>query len=104
MVRRSGSATSTPARTGAIAALLADVHESHRTLVQTWNLIADDEWDRLGDALAGPTAVRETVLWRWREVLVHLVDLDVGFDPDQLPDDYRERDAVWLAEHVRESW
>jgi hypothetical protein len=45
------------------------------------------------------------VLSRWREILVHLVDLDVGITPAMLPTDYVERDEGWLAEHrTRATW
>ncbi len=40
---------------------------------------------------------------RWREVAVHLVDLDVGVGADQLPRDYLELDAEWIAQH-RPDW
>jgi hypothetical protein len=30
---------------------------------------------------------------------VHLVDLDVGVEPQGLPTDYLEADASWLAEN-----
>ena len=47
--------------------------------------------------------MRDGVMSRWRELLVHLVDLDVGVMPDQLPADYLARDADWLKQH-RPTW
>ncbi len=84
--------------------LRADVATSHDALLLAWLAMPDDGWDREGLALAGITPVRDTVLWRWRELWVHLVDLDIGFGPELLPSDYRRRDAVWLTAHVRETW
>jgi hypothetical protein len=41
--------------------------------------------------------------WRRRELLVHLVDLDVGVAPRDLPADFLDDDAAWLAQH-RPGW
>jgi maleylpyruvate isomerase len=84
--------------------LVADVRESQRALVDAWARVPDDAWERLTSARAGVRPVREGVLSRWRELSVHLVDLDVGFRPGRLPPEYRERDAAWLADHRRETW
>ena len=82
-----------------VAELVADVYESQSELVSAWNLVPEGAWDRLTKAHAGIRPVRVGVVFRWREILVHLVDLDVGTSPEQLPADYLERDAEWLAEH-----
>ncbi len=86
-----------------VAELLADVVDSQRALVDAWSRIPDGSWDRLTRARAGVRPVRDGVMSRWREILVHLVDLDVGVTPDQLPADYLGRDAAWLAE-FRPDW
>lgn len=45
------------------------------------------------------------VMSRWRELLVHLVDLDAGVGADELPADYVARDAEWLAQYrTRSTW
>jgi maleylpyruvate isomerase len=87
-----------------IDALRADVHATQQALVSAWARIPDDAWERLTGARAGVRPVRSGVLSRWREISVHLVDLDVGVGPDQLAADYRERDAEWLAEHRAGTW
>jgi maleylpyruvate isomerase len=84
--------------------LRADVHTSQQSLVDAWAEMPDDAWERLTGARAGDRPVRAGVLSRWRELSVHLVDLDVGFRPGQLPTAYRERDAAWLAEHRADTW
>jgi maleylpyruvate isomerase len=88
------------------AALRADVERSHAALVAAWARLSDDEWERPGWSLAhGSRPVRETVRWRRRELLVHLVDLDVGVTPADLPSDFLEDDAAWLHEfRPRETW
>ena len=70
-----------------------------------WALVPDGAWGRLTRARAGVRPVRDGVMSRWRELLVHVVDLDVGVTPTELPADYRARDAEWLAEfRTRAVW
>jgi maleylpyruvate isomerase len=77
-----------------------DLERTHAALTATWARMSDDEWQRPGRSLsAGRQPVSETVGWRRRELLVHLVDLDVGVEPRDLPADFLEADATWLAEH-----
>ena len=82
-----------------VEALLVDLYASQQRLFDAWAQVPDDAWDRLTNARAGARPVRNGVQSRWREILVHLVDLDVGFGPDQLPANYLKRDADWLLEH-----
>jgi maleylpyruvate isomerase len=86
-----------------VVELVADLHDSQEALVGAWSLVPDDAWDRLTRARAGTRPVRDGVMSRWRELLVHLVDLDVGVRPNQLPTDYLTRDADWLEQH-RPAW
>ncbi len=86
-----------------VAELLADLVDSQRALVDAWSRVADGSWDRLTRARAGTRPVRDGVMSRRREILVHLVDLDVGVTPEQLPADYLTRDAAWIAE-FRSDW
>jgi hypothetical protein len=65
--------------------------------------VPHDGWDRPAEFVSGVQPVRNTARSRWREIVVHHVDLDVGFDPADLPADYRARDADWLAE-FRPGW
>jgi maleylpyruvate isomerase len=85
------------------AALLIDLHESQDALVAAWALMPDGGWNRLTHARAGTRPVRDGVMSRWRELMAHGVDLDVGITPAQLPADYRERDADWLQQY-RPTW
>jgi maleylpyruvate isomerase len=86
--------------TRAAAELRDDLERAHAALIATWARMSDDEWERPGWSLAaGRQPVSETVGWRRRELLVHLVDLDVGVEPRDLPADFLEADAAWLAEH-----
>jgi maleylpyruvate isomerase len=88
-----------------VADLLGDVHESQRALVDAWSHVPDGAWDRLTHARAGIRPVRDGARSRWREILVHLVDLDVGVTPGALPSAYVERDHAWLVEHrPRDTW
>jgi maleylpyruvate isomerase len=86
-----------------VAELLIDVYETQQALFDAWSQVPDGAWDRMTRARAGVRPVRDGVLSRWREILVHLVDLDVGYEPSQLPADYLLRDHDWLAEH-RGTW
>jgi maleylpyruvate isomerase len=85
------------------AALVTDLHESQRALVHAWSLVPHDAWNRLTRARAGVRPLRDGVLSRWRELMVHGVDLEMGLVPESLPGDYLARDAAWLRDH-RPSW
>ncbi len=88
-----------------IGELLVDLHESQAALVDAWSRVPDGAWGRLTAARAGDRPVRQGVMSRWRELLVHLVDLDVGIGPADLPPDYLARDAGWLAQHrATDTW
>jgi maleylpyruvate isomerase len=86
-----------------VAALLADVDASEQALVDAWAQVPDDAWGRLTRARAGARPVRDGVHSRWRELSVHLVDLDVGVDAGQLPQDFRTADATWIVQY-RAEW
>ena len=90
------------------AALPLDViadgaRHAHARLVDAWADIPDDRWDDPIEMITGPVPASATVLARWREIVVHHVDLDVGFGPADLPADYRTADASWLTVH-RPDW
>jgi len=79
--------------------LVADFTAASAALADAWDGMPDDAWDRLGVTIAyGPTKVRTMVWGRRRELLVHLVDLDLGVSPADLPDDFLTGDAEWLRE------
>jgi maleylpyruvate isomerase len=79
--------------------LLIDVYVSQRALANAWAELPDDGWDRPMSSWHEIRPVRDGVLQRWREIIVHLVDLDIGVDRAQLPAEYVVRDAEWLAEN-----
>jgi maleylpyruvate isomerase len=80
------------------AALRADLVATQRTLTDAWRAVEDGMWGRLTRTPMGPRTVAGTVPARRREILVHLVDLDVGVTPVDLPPDYVEADLDWLRE------
>lgn len=80
--------------------LIADFGSASAALADAWQRMPDDAWDRLGVTIAyGPTKVRTMVSGRRRELLVHLVDLDLGVTPADLPDDFLTGDAEWLRDN-----
>ena len=86
--------------------LRADFERAQGALVGTWARLSADEWERPGWALAyGSRPVRETLAWRRRELLVHLVDLDMGVGPTDLPTDFVEQDGEFLQSlRQRDTW
>jgi len=95
-----GRAADIDAGAGRSAAdLLADFRDSAQALDDAWNRVPDDAWSGTGVTLfAGPVPISTMVLSRCRELLVHLVDLDLGVAPADLPADYVELDREWLRE------
>jgi maleylpyruvate isomerase len=86
--------------------LVADFTRASAALDDAWRRMPDDAWDRLGVTIAyGPTKQRTMIGGRRRELLVHLVDLDLGVCPADLPDDFLAGDAEWLADNRRaDTW
>ena len=66
------------------AVLRADLRGAHDRLVEAWNALPDDAWDRLGRASMTRT-MRDFVWVRRREVEVHHVDLDLGYEASDWP-------------------
>jgi maleylpyruvate isomerase len=64
--------------------LRADLTDAHNRLVDAWNALPPDAWDRLGRASAMRT-MRDFVWVRRREVEVHHVDLGLGYEPSDWP-------------------
>jgi maleylpyruvate isomerase len=86
-----------------VDSLRADLVATQRRLVDAWARIHGDAWERMTLTPMGPRTVAGTVHARRREILVHLVDLDVGVPPGELPVDYVTTDREWLSE-FRPSW
>jgi maleylpyruvate isomerase len=72
-------------------------------LLDAWADMPGDRWDHPIEMVTGLVPAAVTVRARWREIVVHHVDLDVGFGPADLPADYRTADAAWLTE-FRPDW
>lgn len=87
-------------------ALLADLLASHEALVAAWARVPDDGWARVGLSFAaGSRPITDGVVSRERELLVHLVDLDLGVTPSNLPHDFVAEQGEWLREfRTRETW
>jgi maleylpyruvate isomerase len=70
---------------GASATVLrADLRGAQDRLVDAWDALPDDGWERIGRASATRT-MRDFVWVRWREVAIHHVDLDVGYEASDWP-------------------
>ncbi len=83
--------------------LVADLATAQHELAATWSTLSDDAWLVLADTPTGRRPIAELVAGRRRELLVHLVDLDLGVSPRELPADYLSTDSEWIAEH-RPDW
>ncbi|MFI5048117.1 MAG: maleylpyruvate isomerase N-terminal domain-containing protein [Acidimicrobiia bacterium] len=85
------------------AVLVEDAVASQAALVAVWAALPDGAWKVTVEVPAGQRTIAELVPVRRRELLVHLVDLDVGVEPAGLPRDYLDADVAWLAE-FRPEW
>ena len=66
------------------ASLRADLRGAHDRLVDAWLALPPDAWDRVGRGAVERT-MREFVWVRWREVEIHHLDLDLGFEASDWP-------------------
>ena len=82
------------------AVLRADLRGAHDRLVDAWNALPDDGWDRLGRASVTRT-MRDFVWVRWREVAIHHVDLDLGYEASDWPVAFVARRARRVLRDVR---
>ena len=87
-------------------ALLEDVRTSHEALANAWKRLSGDAWTRSGIWLtAGRRPIEAGVRARRRELLAHLIDLDLGVRPGDLPADFLAEQKDWLREHrTTETW
>jgi maleylpyruvate isomerase len=72
------------------AALRADLAQSVEQLEEAWDRVASADWDRLGVMTAGPRTMTEIVSHHMRNVFVHHVDLDIGYQPRDWPSQFVE--------------
>ncbi len=68
-------------REATAADVLRDVRCSHEAMMEAWQALPDDAWDRVGRAISGDRSMREALWSRAREVEVHHVDLAMGYEP-----------------------
>ena len=85
------------------AELLTDATSAQAALMTVWRRLPSDAWDVVAEVPTGQRSIAELVPVRRRELLVHLVDLDIGVEPADLPRDYLSADSDWLAE-FRSDW
>jgi maleylpyruvate isomerase len=61
------------------AALIADLRSAHERLERAWAATSEELWATgLGQRATGPATLADFVFSRWREVEVHLMDLDLA--------------------------
>jgi maleylpyruvate isomerase len=86
--------------------LISDLVETQSRLVACWRALAPEQWSRTGVWLAaGRRTIDAGLKARRRELLVHLVDLDVGVRPQDLPSDFVAEERIWLAEYrTTQTW
>lgn len=67
------------------AALRSDVRRASDALMEVWRTLPDNAWDRDGKVIDGTRTIAHTVWSRWREVELHHLDLDLGYQPSDWP-------------------
>jgi maleylpyruvate isomerase len=87
------------------AELVADVRESALACERAAAELPDGAWDRLGRAVGGGThTMRRVIVSRIREVELHHVDLGLGYEPTDWPEDFArselDRALAHMTEHV----
>jgi len=74
------------------AELRAGARRAAEELEATWAAMTPPAWDGHGLTRGRPRACRSLPYARWREVEIHHVDLGVGYEPAQWPDEYVARE------------
>ncbi|MFB6616649.1 maleylpyruvate isomerase family mycothiol-dependent enzyme [Streptomyces sp. NPDC056367] len=76
---------------------LADVRDSGARFLATSE--RDQDWSRTVELRNGVTDLASNVPFRrWVEVALHHVDLNIGYELDDLPDEFTEREIAFLAD------
>lgn len=76
--------------------IVADVLRTNAEVEAVVAAYPADAWDRLTRSVSGVEVPARGVVWsRWRETAVHHVDLGLGYQPSDWPDDLV---ALWLPE------
>jgi maleylpyruvate isomerase len=69
-------------------ALVDDVVTTFARLEETWDRMTPDAWQGWGLSQGWPWQCRDLPFFRWREVEVHHVDLGLGYEATDWPDEY----------------
>jgi maleylpyruvate isomerase len=89
-----------------VTELLEDLERAQARLVAAFDHVPDDNWSI--DVVSwrpDKLVVADVPRSRRREILVHLVDMDVGVKPRDLPADFVESNRDWLAENrTTDTW
>jgi maleylpyruvate isomerase len=84
-----------------VAELVGYVRRSADAVDRIVDQVPDHAWDRVSRAASGDEyPARYVVYSRWREVEIHLVDLGLGYQPDDWPDDLLARTLPGLLEDL----
>lgn len=78
-----------------LATLVQDTLGSSLRLMALWSDLPDDVWERPVGTNWGSQPAWRLVWSRWRELEIHHVDLDLGYEPQDWPDPFV---GVMLAE------
>ncbi|MFE2169199.1 maleylpyruvate isomerase family mycothiol-dependent enzyme [Streptomyces sp. NPDC059447] len=76
---------------------LADVRDSGARFLATTE--TDQDWSRTVELRNGVTDLASNVPFRrWVEVALHHVDLNIGYELDDLPEEFTDREITFLAD------
>ncbi|MBF4458434.1 maleylpyruvate isomerase [Pseudoclavibacter sp. RFBJ3] len=72
-----------------------------RSFEAAWSALPEDRWDyQVRDGRGSPLAVRDTLELRTRELWMHLIDLDAGVTPSDVPAVLQRR----ILQEVLDTW
>ncbi|GIH94487.1 maleylpyruvate isomerase family mycothiol-dependent enzyme [Planobispora siamensis] len=74
--------------------------EAHAALAQAWTRVGEDDWRR--PVRYRDATLLDTVYARWREVEIHMADLDLGYRPSDWPLDFCDHIVDFLGVRVPE--
>ena len=69
-------------------ALRAELRDSFAVLEEAWSALPEDLWDRHAITTAGRRSMHEVVERHLRDVEVHHVDLGIGYEPEDWPEEF----------------
>ncbi len=83
---------------------ITDLVQTQQALVATWSRMPEEAWDRPTLALAGTRPAWRGVWARWREIEIHHVDLDLGYEPEDWPRCFVERALASVVGGIPARW